>query len=356
MICTQLIRHNYYIECPARIKRAFAIHDWVENLEDNFKNVFKMNMGRDIVNALYVELSDIYRGLLFQQKSVSYFNNSHKHIDLLKSKCHLTSAVNLCESHERDNCSEEFGASIMLKFMPCDTDVSSATSNDNVEWNTKCRSTADRHNSVNGRNEQKCLLYSRSVEAVENKKTVTTLANDYEKQRNLSRIFVTKTNVAGVTISDVQCGKECPGRSPTVNISWFIAKAYLANLYYTTQRDVSLTIQTCDDITDVYRQSHMNQTFAEKTFPVMLSTQWTCIYDKEIQQVLGFYSLSSYVLDKCSSRSVYLGVCPVQFALFVKVRTGLVHGSSSWIINKYVTTAVNIWKHVDVIRRLLGLR
>jgi len=106
-----------------------------------------------------------------------------------------------------------------------------------------------------------------------------------------------------------------------VNISWFIAKAYLANLYYKTQRDVSLTIQTFDDIIDVNRQSYMNEQFAERTFPVILSTQWTSIYDTEIQQLLGFYSLCSYVLDKSSSRSVYLGVCPVQLALYVKLGT-----------------------------------
>jgi len=39
--------------------------------------------------------------------------------------------------------------------------------------------------------------------------------------------------------------KEWPG--PAVNISWFVAKAYLANLYYTAQRDVGLIIKTCDD-------------------------------------------------------------------------------------------------------------
>jgi len=114
--------------------------------------------------------------------------------------------------------------------------------------------------------------------------------------------------------------------------------AYLANLYYTTQRDVSLTIQTCDDVIDVYRQSIVNKDFAERTFPVVLSTQWTSIYDKEIQELLEFYSLCSYVLEKCSSRSVYLGVCPVQFALYVKLRTVMraAHVFSDWTINKYI--------------------
>jgi len=54
-----------------------------------------------------------------------------------------------------------------------------------------------------------------------------------------------------------------------------------------------------------------------------------------MQELLGFYSLCSYVLDKCSSCSVYLGVCPVQFAHYVKLRTELAHGFRGWILNKY---------------------
>ena len=79
----------------------------------------------------------------------------------------------------------------------------------------------------------------------------------------------------------------------------------------------------------------MNQVFAEKMFPVVLSTQWTSIYDKEIQQLLGFYFLCSYVLDKYvldkySSRSVFLGVCSVQFALYLILRVVL--NQSPWIM------------------------
>jgi len=74
-----------------------------------------------------------------------------------------------------------------------------------------------------------------------------------------------------------------------------------------------------------------------RTFPVVLSTQWTSIYDKEIQELLGFYFVCSYVLDKCGSRSASLGVCPVQFALYVKLRTvkRAAHVFSVSTINKY---------------------
>jgi len=133
-------------------------------------------------------------------------------------------------------------------------------------------------------------------------------------------LFISRINTHIDTGADFY--KEWPSHSPTVNISWFIAKAYLANLYFTTKWDVSLTIKTCDDIIDVSKQSSINLLF-EKTFPVILSTQWTSIYDKEIQEMLGFYSLASYLLDKSNSSSVYLGISPVQFALYVKVRTNM---------------------------------
>ena len=81
----------------------------------------------------------------------------------------------------------------------------------------------------------------------------------------------------------------------------------------------------------------MNELAAEFIFPVVLSTQWTSIYDKEIQKLLGFYSLRSYVLDTSSSRSLYLGVCPVQFAVYLRLRAvidiGCCTNSSLIVVN-----------------------
>jgi len=216
-------------------------------------------------------------------------------------------------------------------FVTSNHDASSGSSNDNVELNTKHRSTADRHNSGNGRNEQKRLLYSRCVKEHENQLNKCYLSEAMSHEcRNVNITVKCTAHVKDNYHTNTIFFNAIHGMSPTVNISWFIAKAYLANLYYTTQRDVSLTIQTCDDVIDVYRQSRMNQDFAERAFPVVLSTTWTSIYDKEIQALLGFYSLCTYVLDTCSSRSVYLGVCPVQFAHYVKVRMVKAHMFSDW--------------------------
>ena len=101
--------------------------------------------------------------------------------------------------------------------------------------------------------------------------------------RNIScaLMMIVPVPITTPTYTNVEFLKEWPGQSPTVNISWFIAKAYLANLYYTTQCDASLTIKACDDIIDVNKQSLVNNDFAEETFPVVLSTQWSGVYDKK---------------------------------------------------------------------------
>jgi len=251
---------TYHIESPAWIKRAFVIYWRIDNFFDNFRDLFCTDLTKDLENALYVDLSDIYRGLCCQPKSVSCVSVSDEHIYILKSESHLLLAVNLRESHERnviDNCSWQFAQYMTNLYMSCDTDVSSEASNDNVQLNTKRRSTADRHNSVNGRNEQKCLLYNRAVDKHGIKFDNHFNDKAYE-DRNVNIAFYRVATMSTHIAKHARSYKEWPGHSPTVNISWFIAKAYFANLYYTTQRDVSLTIQTCDDVIHVYKQSRMN--------------------------------------------------------------------------------------------------
>jgi len=252
------------------------------------------------------------------------------------------------------NPSKGFVRSVEHHYIVSDTDISSAASTDIVVFYNNIKLTANRQNSLDGRNEQNGLLNSKQYL----KKFPYKLDNDYSSVNTCKNRYVNIRRHPIFTIYEssdsyacVQVFKEWPGRSPTVNISWFIAKAYLANLYYTTQRDVSLTIQTCDDIIDVYNQSEKNLIIAERMFPVILSTQWTSVYDKEIQELLGFYSLCSYVLDKCSSRSVYLGVCPVLFAHYVKLRTMIVEirRKGQNVFNHYTSCRyiTNFYEHTN---------
>ena len=116
--------------------------------------------------------------------------------------------------------------------------------------------------------------------------------------------------------------REWPGRSPTVNVSWFIAKAYLANLYY-TQRHYEAALETCNEVVAVYKHSKCNEQFAERTFPVLLTTQWAAVYNKKLQALLGLCSLCRFVSNRTDARSVCLAVCPVAFVLYLKARCAL---------------------------------
>jgi len=51
----------------------WMIYCRVNNEDDNDKDLFSPDLVLNLQNALYIELSDIYRGLCFQQKSVNYF-------------------------------------------------------------------------------------------------------------------------------------------------------------------------------------------------------------------------------------------------------------------------------------------
>ena len=112
-----------------------------------------------------------------------------------------------------------------------------------------------------------------------------------------------------------------PGSSPTVHISWFIAKAYLANFYYTTRRDYGKTIEICDEVIATYNQSLGNGTFADRGFLVELSTRWAGVYDRHIQALLGLCSLGAFVSGRSTSRSVCSGVRPVDFVRYLKQRS-----------------------------------
>jgi len=159
------------------------------------------------------------------------------------------------------NFSKELARSAITCFVPCDTGVSSGADIDNIVLNTKRRSTANIYleNLLDGRNEQKCLLYMRSIETHSKQIDSNYLSENICEGKNVFiKSYITTMNTFPFTYTEVVFYKAWPSISPTVNSSWFIAKAYLTNLYYTTQRDVSLTIQICDDIIHVYRQSRMN--------------------------------------------------------------------------------------------------
>ena len=129
--------------------------------------------------------------------------------------------------------------------------------------------------------------------------------------------------------------RQWPEGSSTVHISWFIAKAYLANLYYTARSEHKSTSEICNEVFAVYKQSVGNRRFADDGFLVELSTEWAGIYDGDIQALLGLGSLCAFV-SKRASRSVYSGVYPVQFVHYLMVRCAM-HQNNWDDVQRYLT-------------------
>ena len=77
---TSIASGEYHIESPAWIKWAFVINQHISHSTDNFTDLFCTDLTTDLQNALYVELSSIYKKKYFQQKSANCFNLSAKYM------------------------------------------------------------------------------------------------------------------------------------------------------------------------------------------------------------------------------------------------------------------------------------
>ena len=108
--------------------------------------------------------------------------------------------------------------------MKCDTMVSSEVSYQTVRLNSKTISSVDNRNCIF---QQSLLLSSRFFEKKKNQID----KNDMIRKYNINIIVHYIKKYFSYTYKDIAYYKEWAGMSPTVNVSWSIAKAYLANLY-----------------------------------------------------------------------------------------------------------------------------
>ncbi len=136
----------------------------------------------------------------------------------------------------------------------------------------------------------------------------------------LTLVLLEKSAVGIRFINCVRHYKFSSKSSPTVPVFWFINKAYAANHYYTLLSDSKITLKICDEIIAAYNISKGNIRFAEQSFPFLLTTQWTEMYDRELQQMLGLSALCRFVIHGSDNGTVHIPVCPVQFALYLKAR------------------------------------
>lgn len=135
-------------------------------------------------------------------------------------------------------------------------------------------------------------------------------------------------------VTEVRHFTERPVISPTVKISWFVEKAYQANFYYTVRHNYPAVERICNEIISISQKSFYNKMIAEEIFSVVLSTEWTDVYDSSLQQILGHYSLCAFIFDVTDrSRSVYQGICPILYALYLKWRFAVDLEKTSTVID-----------------------
>jgi len=374
------------IEIPSWITRTLIIYGRMHNICDNFKDLFCADYSTELHNSLAIEFGDIHTALKWQLKAMKCETKFKEYV--FKAKIHLTAATSLFESNDMDTMddySQYLGQSLLPSFflelpteiMLRDDYVPDLTTNF-VQFGTEMRCITEK------------LPWPKELVPMENSTTLggETISTKMTPKGPLIGSNVTRYSYFGKNpILEKNCYKNWQGTSPTVNITWFLAKAFLANLYYRTERDYSMTDSVCDDILNNYRKTKYNQIFAERTFPLILSTAFTAIYDNEIQELIGFFSLCAYELARSNAfhsekrmlaelesplilsltkrqsfdkkvpelvglhslysyvlarataleevrhrHCVYIGVCPVQFALYLKCRCAIVRslGYENW--------------------------
>jgi len=91
------------IESLTWINRVFVINWRVDNDIDNYTDLCNTNSITPFQNALYAELSDIYRGLCFQQKSANCLIVSDRHTSVSWSVNVICYSLSICLHHMKEH-------------------------------------------------------------------------------------------------------------------------------------------------------------------------------------------------------------------------------------------------------------
>jgi len=336
---------QYQIETPRWFYRTLLMINHVFNSAKRECANRKKTVSSEVQRALEEELSDICQGIYFQREAAACVKQEEKQRLYSKAKQYLDKAVRVYEASEPCFIDLSLQTDLLagLAWMFLFT-VEKNTSTDRHTIDSEFKTLhptyvarAQYWNSITAERQdaaQRCSLES-PVDAnsesfinvnTDSREIVGAKSSTKEVALRCYSVFQeseTTTTYYDGFIPNAQ------GVTPSVSMSWFVAKAYMANLVYTAYRDYATAIRICDEMIEVFVYSVMNKLFAEIMFPVSLSTQWTAAYDAEIQRVLGFYALCSFVSDAERSRDVYLGICPIQFSIYLKIRCALDQGRSS---------------------------
>ena len=177
--------------------------------------------------AVVKELTDVYHGLACHIEAVTR--------DAVRDKClrraeeHFTAASRLHQCTERSvhvfisTTVKDWITSYFAEY-----EAAHKVASRHTMENASERNALTHRNEAECLNKYKCIIYVRNAEENNHRHNVF---------KSLMSIVVREhLKYKETFITDVIFFRECPGSSPTVNASLFIAKAYLANLYYTQRR------------------------------------------------------------------------------------------------------------------------
>lgn len=111
-------------------------------------------------------------------------------------------------------------------------------------------------------------------------------------------------------------------KDPTVNSAVYTCAAYLANFYFVVKCDFAQTRDICSAILNVDKENTWFAWVSEFSYPVLLSTKWSEIFDEHFQAVLGLCVLHERFVceNKGLGRESIIKICPMLFLHYINFR------------------------------------
>ena len=99
-------------------------------------------------------------------------------------------------------------------------------------------------------------------------------------------------------------------------LSYFTSAVFRANFYYRNSH-FQLAVDVCDEALEVFH-GIFGLEFYHYAVPVLISEEWSVVFDEHIRTIIGFYVLVKNILHL--NISVLDEICPHLFLLYLKIR------------------------------------
>jgi len=320
-LCSQ---QNYQLEMPAWLYRFVLMLDYILNSACRTDALPNRIATSEIESVVGEEVFELCLGLNAQKEAaVSATGAGVRCQGFANAKQHLERATHFLESSKPVfiNFTEESHPMSLIWVVKMIIEINNkelpnVSAADLTGLHPKFLARAKRFNSLNCykmTRDHKYLVYSRNLDEVQS--DCLSVNNDA-----MARWYAVFTNKKRTFAFEGRF-QHFPGLTPNVGLSWFVAKAFL-QISHTPLNEI--TRQSCNYATKSLKSITIQHRWMSDygiTLPVPLTTELTAVYDSEIQQLLGFLSLGEFVCNAAGSRSVKLGVCPAQFAMYLKCRS-----------------------------------